>query len=1065
MVYPVSMRCRPFRCCTGCRTREPSRDPFRSGRSHPHQRTLALASVRSRKVAACLLAAALVFLPTQADVSEHRRLIPEDKQLDPVWLEGLSRRGIKEVFSGEDLETISMPCGGIGAGQLYLCGDGTLGNWEIFNRHAFFGHGEKSYARRTPAKPLMQAFTMTVEQRGRGEKRALDRSGFDRVEFRGEYPVGIVRYRDDQSPVEVDLEAFSPFIPLNARDSALPLVFMQFTLRNTSAQPVRVRLTGLLENGVCSTTATRHAGHFQGVKRARVASEDNATLILYSAYETAPDALAAPRIDIVFEDFEAEDYGEWSVVGDAFGARPSSGTNPNQQPVSGFHGKGLVNSYPGSDVPQGMLVSPSFTVSRRYVNFLIGGGGHADRTCMNLLVDGHRVRTATGAFQESLAWKTWNTAEFEGKQTQIQIVDHESGGWGHVNADHIVFSDTSRENAPARLADAHDYGAMALCCLENDGTLVCADPAGAGNPSRILSSPSRVIETPLSQKQVCGIETKDIHLKPRQRRTITFALAWHFPNAPNGHHYAAGFADAASVIQYALANRDRLIDETRLWRDTYYDSTLPYWLLDRLHSTVSCLATGTCLWWKSGRFYGYEGVVCCPGACTHVWNYAHAHARLFPELARSVRELQDFCPVKDGGGFHDDTGLVGFRSNDAYAADGQCGTVLKAYREHLMSADDDLLRRNWMRIRKAVEYCIAQDEDEDGLIENSQHNTYDINFEGPNTFVGALYLAALRAGEEMATEMGDIPFADRLRGIFETGRTATLARLWNGEYFVQEVDLARFPQHQYGPACLSDQLFGQNWAHQVGLGHLYPKEAVVSALRAVWRYNWAPDVGPYNAAYPPLRRFADPGEAGLLVCTWPLSEYLLNGVIYKDEVWTGIEYQVAAHMIWEGLVQEGLAICRAVHDRYHPSKRNPYNEVECGDHYARALAAWGVYLAASGFEYHGPKGHIGFDPRLSTDAGQFRTAFTAAEGWGTFTQSRCRSRQTARIEIKWGRLRIRSISLGVPDSWQNVSVRVRARGAPVESQCSRRENKLTVRFGRDIMIEKGEDIVCFITPT
>ena len=100
----------------------------------------------------------------------------------------------------------------------------------------------------------------------------------------------------------------------------------------------------------------------------------------------------------------------------------------------------------------------------------------------------------------------------------------------------------------------------------------------------------------------------------------------------------------------------------------------------------------------------------------------------------------------------------------------------------------------------------------------------------------------------------------------------------------------------------------------------------------------------------------------------------------------GFEYQVAGHMIWEGMVQEGLAVTRAVHDRYHASRRNPWNEVECGDHYARSMASYGVFLAACGYEYHGPKGRLGFAPRLTPD--KFKAAFTTAEGWGTFTQQR-----------------------------------------------------------------------------
>ena len=117
------------------------------------------------------------------------------------------------------------------------------------------------------------------------------------------------------------------------------------------------------------------------------------------------------------------------------------------------------------------------------------------------------------------------------------------------------------------------------------------------------------------------------------------------------------------------------------------------------------------------------------------------------------------------------------------------------------------------------------------------------------------------------------------------------------------------------------------------------------------------------------------------MCTWPrrAENEQAQGkdaasTCYFNECMTGFEYQVAGHMIWEGMVQEGLAITRAIHDRYHAARRNPWNEVECGDHYARAMASYGVYLAACGYEYHGPQGHLGFAPRLTPE--DFRAAFT-----------------------------------------------------------------------------------------
>jgi non-lysosomal glucosylceramidase len=129
-------------------------------------------------------------------------------------------------------------------------------------------------------------------------------------------------------------------------------------------------------------------------------------------------------------------------------------------------------------------------------------------------------------------------------------------------------------------------------------------------------------------------------------------------------------------------------------------------------------------------------------------------------------------------------------------------------------------------------------------------------------------------------------------------------------------------------------------------------------------------------------------------------------------VWTGIEYQVAGNMVADGMVTEALAICRGVHERYHPAKHNPWNEIECGDHYSRAMASHGVFLALCGFEYHGPKGHLGFAPK--TTPADFRAAFTAAEGWGTLAQARDAAGQTNSIAVHWGKLAVKTLAFELP---------------------------------------------------
>jgi sucrose-6-phosphate hydrolase SacC (GH32 family) len=164
---------------------------------------------------------------------------------------------------------------------------------------------------------------------------------------------------------------------------------------------------------------------------------------------------AGPDGNILLADFEGKDYGDWIADGKSFGAGPAHGTIGGQMRVEGFQGKGLVNSFTGGDKPTGTLTSPEFTINRKFISFLIGGGGWEGKTCMNLLVDGKIVRTATGpnlkpGGSEALAPASWDVAEFADRTARIQIVDAASGGWGHINVDHIVLTD---RKPPALLSD------------------------------------------------------------------------------------------------------------------------------------------------------------------------------------------------------------------------------------------------------------------------------------------------------------------------------------------------------------------------------------------------------------------------------------------------------------------------------------------------------------------------------------------------------------------------------------------------------------------------------------
>ncbi len=472
-----------------------------------------------------------------------------------------------------------------------------------------------------------------------------------------------------------------------------------------------------------------------------------------------------------------------------------------------------------------------------------------------------------GKAAEHLAWYNWNVRDLAGKQATIEIVDAESGPWGHINIDQIELTDRARTALGGPLEEQPDFGTMSISVLTPPQTALASCSLPTGELPACLFAGSALASdgdgTAPFGSRLRGAVGQSFQLDPGASATIRFVVAWHFPNrAESGHYYASRFADADAVAQYVGTHIDRLADDTALWVRTYYDGTLPYWLLDRLHSTVSTLATSTCEIWKNGRFWAYEGVRCCHGTCGHVWNYEHALARLFPQLERTVREMQDFNPEV---GLVADTGMIRFRGDwpDFWCGDAQTGYILKAYREHQTSADDAFLTRNWPQIRKALEFLFQQDANDDGVIEGEQHNTYDINFYGPNPMIGILYLGALRAGEELAKEMGDAALAERCHKIYEAGRRYCTEKLFNGEYYVQLVDLQQHPEVSICGWLPVRPALRPRLGSSGGFG-LHPAAAgrPASAASRSGNTTGPPTLRRRTQEHPPQRWFAYPGEAG-----------------------------------------------------------------------------------------------------------------------------------------------------------------------------------------------------------
>jgi non-lysosomal glucosylceramidase len=495
---------------------------------------------------------------------------------------------------------------------------------------------------------------------------------------------------------------------------------------------------------------------------------------------------------------------------------------------------------------------------------------------------------------------------------------------------------------------------------------------------------------------------------------VPVLLAWHFPNrltwtpekpaVPEdviGNYYTTRYSDAWDVLTKERPRLPELQRRTTAFIRTVTDSALPAAVKEAALFNVSTLRTQTCFRTPDGRFYGFEGcnnhMGCCHGSCTHVWNYEQATAFLFGDLAWTMRDVE-FAHATD------DRGLMSFRVNlpltrkpfGKAAADGQMGTLMKLYREWQLSGREAELRRLWPRAKKALEFCWIPggwDADRDGVMEGCQHNTMDVEYYGPNPQMGIWYLGALRAAEEMARHVGDTAFANTCRTLFESGRAWLDRHLFNGEYYRHEVRAPRQasdvapellvgmgaadptkPEFQLAEGCLVDQLVGQYMAHVCGLGYLVDVEHVRTTLRSILKYNLRPDLHDH---FNNMRAFALDGESALLMASYPTTRPE-NPFPYFAEVMTGFEYTAAVGLLYEGLVDEGLDLISRVRARYDGLRRNPFDEAECGHHYARAMASWAAILAVTGFGYSAVTKTL----MLGTRPGRF--PWSTGYAWGEY---------------------------------------------------------------------------------
>ena len=311
-------------------------------------------------------------------------------------------------------------------------------------------------------------------------------------------------------------------------------------------------------------------------------------------------------------------------------------------------------------------------------------------------------------------------------------------------------------------------------------------------------------------------------------------------------------------------------------------------------------------------------------------------------------------------------------------------------------------------------------------------------------------MGALRAAEEMARHLGDEDAAKEYRELFEKGSARSDEMTFNGDYFVQVYDPEKATTQQFGDGCLSDQMLGQWLAAVCGLGYLFEPDHVRSALASIFRFNWRPDLSDHAN---PMRVYALNDEAGLLVATWPRGNRPLVPTMYSDEVWTGIEYQVASHLIMEGLVEQGLAVVKGARDRHDGLKRNPWDEPECGNHYARAMSSWGLILALSGYFANASQGLLQFAPKLWPE--DFRSFWSNGAAWGAFSQRLDEGVADVKLEVLHGEqaLRVLRLKLDMPEGEEATRASLAGRPLPCSAVTTGEWTEL--RFAGELRLPAG----------
>ncbi|WXG43737.1 MAG: GH116 family glycosyl hydrolase [Promethearchaeati archaeon SRVP18_Atabeyarchaeia-1] len=990
-----------------------------------------------------------------------------------------------------------IPLGGIGTGSVELRSDGRFYEWQIFNNPPWSGgalvvdwKGEEIldpddlyFAVRVKA-PSSEPKVRILASKEKSEINRLYVGSFiknvEATEYVGEFPFVKVNYKTDL-PVEVQLAAFSPFIPLDVKNSALPTAVFTFTLKNVSNEELDVSVLGGIVNAVG-----------KGVRRSeavnKVTQNDQFTAIEMTAKNIPQDhfqhqgslALACLKSGQEAISYRASQY----VVTDLTGSGSSG-----EEYWRILQTEGQLDNMDKTPPPFLATVLQSLPDLAQSVSKLGGAYMAFPKEIQKVLESG--VVSNVPEFEEAVA-------------SDLTLQADPKKRWMFILEQRMRYSPAAKEQYDEMVAQRPE---IEKDLREKQKFLEKIVP-----PPKLAISPPKL-------KGPQGLLCSRLSLQPSAEAKVTFLLTWFFPNHVTadgsermGHMYENWFSSALSVAEYVVKNLKQLEGRSRVFHDALYQSYFDYWLVDAVNAQLTTFVKSS-FYVKDGRFGIWEGLGCCGLQTLDVTYYgSHPVLLFFPELQKAeMRMTANLQLVPESRRYHeyfiafpknkklfeeyvkrdpailtnkakrlrvyreivaktgqDATGRIphmfpgAFNAVDAYhMIDLMPKFALLILRDYLWTGDRKYLDEMWPHVKAAMDHNLALDEH--GILLPYHYDrsltdtyiasqTYDVwDFLGYSAYVSSIWLAALKATGQMAKLMGEESYAKKMDGIYAKARGNMEKLLWNGEYYDLWHDPPSGKTNFY---CMADQLSGQWFANFLKLGDILDKEHIKAALKAVYKYNFRSDAGLLNGALP--EKFAGKGSetaSGLGGFTSPSTQ--------RDNPWTGTEYAVASLLIQEGFVDEGLTIVKNVYDRYQKAGLT-WNHIECGGHYYRAMDIWAVLTDLGGINYDAPRHSLSFEPKVNQ--GNFRSVFVIPSAWGIISQTRGDGdEQTDTVTVNEGALTVNTLVIQPREGPPSVTVQKDSAVIPLK-QVKHKDKILQIDLEEPVTIKQGETLQVQVNP-